>query len=135
MTGVQTCALPIYKGRLTVAIVGDGDFNMAPGVLWTAAHHKIPILYIVHNNRAYHQEVMMILRMASRRQRVHNKNVYVGTLIDNPAPDYAKIAQGYGLYAQGPVTDPKDLAAAIRRAIDVVKRGEPALIDVVSQPR
>jgi acetolactate synthase-1/2/3 large subunit len=123
------------KGRLTVSIVGDGDLNMAPGVLWTAAHHKIPILYIVHNNRAYHQEVMMILRMASRRQRVDNKNVYVGTLIDNPAPDYAKIAQGYGVYAQGPVSDPKDLTAAIKRAIDVVKRGEPALIDVVSDGR
>jgi thiamine pyrophosphate-dependent acetolactate synthase large subunit-like protein len=123
------------KGRLTVAVVGDGDFNMAPGVLWTAAHHKIPILYIVHNNRAYHQEVMMILRMASRRQRVNHKNVYVGTLIDNPAPDYAKIAQGYGLFAEGPVTDPKDLAGAIRRAMDVVKRGEPALIDVVSDGR
>jgi acetolactate synthase I/II/III large subunit len=123
------------KGRLTVAVVGDGDFNMAPGVLWTAAHHKIPILYLVHNNRAYHQEVMMILRMAARRQRVNNKNVYVGTLIDNPAPDYAKIAQGYGLYAQGPVSDPKDLAAAIRRGIEVVKKGEPALIDIVSDGR
>jgi thiamine pyrophosphate-dependent acetolactate synthase large subunit-like protein len=123
------------KGRLTIAVVGDGDFNMAPGVLWTAAHHKIPILYLVHNNRAYHQEVMMILRMAARRQRVQNKNVYVGTLIDNPAPDYAKIAQGYGLYAQGPVSDPKDLAAAIKRGIDVVKRGEPALIDIVSDGR
>ncbi|HMI95615.1 MAG TPA: thiamine pyrophosphate-dependent enzyme [Micropepsaceae bacterium] len=123
------------KGRLTVAVVGDGDFNMAPGVLWTAAHHKIPILYLVHNNRAYHQEVMMILRMAARRQRVNHKNVYVGTLIDNPAPDYAKIAQGYGLYAQGPVSDPKDLAAAIRRGIEVVKKGEPALIDIMSDGR
>ena len=123
------------KGRLTVAVVGDGDFNMAPGVLWTAAHHKIPILYIVHNNRAYHQEVMMILRMAARRQRVQNKNVYVGTLIDNPPPDYAKIAQGYGLFAESPVTDPNELAGAIRRAIEVVKRGEPALIDVVSDGR
>ena len=123
------------KGRLTVAMVGDGDFNMAPGVMWTAAHHKIPILYIVHNNRAYHQEVMMILRMASRRQRVNHKNVYVGTLIDNPAPDYAKIAQGYGLFAEGPITDPKDLAGAMRRAMDVVKRGEPALLDVVSDGR
>ncbi len=122
-------------GRTTVAIVGDGDFNMAPGVLWTAAHHKIPILYIVHNNRAYHQEVMMILRMAARRQRVQNKNVYVGTLIDNPPPDYAKIAQGYGLFAEGPVSDPKDLAGAMRRALDVVRRGEPALIDVVSDGR
>jgi thiamine pyrophosphate-dependent acetolactate synthase large subunit-like protein len=122
-------------GRLTVAVVGDGDFNMAPGVLWTAAHHKIPILYLVHNNRSYHQEVMMILRMAARRQRVQNKNVYVGTLIDNPAPDYVKIAQGYGIYAQDTVSDPKDLAAAIRRGIEVVKRGEPALIDVISDGR
>jgi acetolactate synthase I/II/III large subunit len=122
-------------GRLTVAMVGDGDLNMAPGVLWTAAHHRIPILYLVHNNRSYHQEVMMILRMASRRNRVNHKNVYVGTLIDDPAPDYAKIAQGYGLFAQGPVSDPKDLAAAIRRGIEVVKRGEPALIDVVSDGR
>ena len=123
------------KGRLTVAVVGDGDFNMAPGVLWTAAHHKIPILYIVHNNRAYHQEVMMILRMAARRQRVNNKNVYVGTLIDNPAPDYTKIAQGYGLFAEKPVLEPNELAGSIRRALDVVKRGEPALIDVVSDGR
>ncbi len=123
------------KGRLTIAVVGDGDLNMAPGVLWTAAHHRIPILYLVHNNRSYHQEVMMILKMAARRQRVNHKNIYVGTLIDDPAPDYAKIAQGYGLFAQGPVSDPKDLAAAIRRGIEVVKRGEPALIDVVSDGR
>ena len=66
---------------------------------------------------------------------MQNKNVYVGTLIDNPAPDYAKIAQGYGLYAQGPVSDPKDLAAAIKRGIEVVKKGEPALIDIVSDGR
>jgi acetolactate synthase-1/2/3 large subunit len=122
-------------GRLTVAMVGDGDLNMAPGVLWTAAHHRIPILYLVHNNRSYHQEVMMILKMAARRQRVNHPNIYVGTLIDDPAPNYAKIAEGYGLYAQGPIEDPKDLAAAIKRAIDVVKRGEPALIDIVSDGR
>ena len=122
-------------GRLTVAMVGDGDLNMAPGVLWTAAHHRIPILYLVHNNRSYHQEVMMILKMAARRSRVDHPNVYVGTLIDDPAPNYAKIAEGYGLYAQGPIEDPKDLAAAIRRAIDVVKRGEPALIDIISDGR
>jgi acetolactate synthase I/II/III large subunit len=123
------------KGLLTVTFQPDGDLLYAPGALWTAAHHKIPLLFVMHNNRAYHQEVMMILRMASRRQRVNHKNVYVGTLIDNPAPDYAKIAQGYGLYAQGPVSDPKDLAAAIKRGIEVVKKGEPALIDVVSDGR
>ena len=116
-------------------MVGDGDFNMAPGVLWTATHHKIPILYLVHNNRAYHQEVMMILKMADRRMRSNHPNLYVGTKIENPNIDYAKIAQGYGMFAEGPVSDPKDLAAAIRRGVEQVKRGEPALIDIVSDGR
>jgi len=40
-----------------------------------------------------------------------------------------------GVYAEGPVNDPKELGPAIQRAIAVVKRGEPALIDVHTQPR
>jgi hypothetical protein len=40
-----------------------------------------------------------------------------------------------GVYGQGPITDPKDLGAAIRRAVAVVKRGEPALVDIVCQGR
>jgi hypothetical protein len=40
-----------------------------------------------------------------------------------------------GLYAEGPITNPNDLGPAIKRAIAAVKRGEPALIDVVTQPR
>jgi hypothetical protein len=39
------------------------------------------------------------------------------------------------MYAEGPVTDPKELGPAIRRALDVVKRGEPALVDIHTQPR
>ena len=41
----------------------------------------------------------------------------------------------YGMYGEGPITDPKDLAPAIRRGMERVKKGEPALIDVVTQPR
>ena len=40
-----------------------------------------------------------------------------------------------GVHAQGPITNPNDLGPAIKRAIEVVKRGEPSLIDVVTQPR
>jgi len=29
----------------------DGDLMYAPGVLWTAAYHKIPLLFVMHNNR------------------------------------------------------------------------------------
>jgi len=39
------------------------------------------------------------------------------------------------VFAQGPIDNPADLGPAITRALAVVKRGEPALIDVVSQPR
>ena len=122
------------RGRLSVMIQGDGDFMYAPGVWWTAAHHKIPLLAVMHNNRAYHQEVMHLQRMAGR----HNRGITranIGTTITDPNIDYAKIAQGMGVHGQGPITDPNELGPAIRRALEVVKRGEPSLIDVVTQPR
>src|SRR6266496_3267728 len=56
-------------GRLTINIQTDGDLNYAPGVLWTAVHHKIPLLTIMHNNRAYHQELMFMQRMATWHNR------------------------------------------------------------------
>ena len=121
-------------GRLSVAIQPDGDLMVAPGTLWTAAHHSIPLLYIMHNNRAYHQEVMGIQGVANRRNRGIDR-IHIGTKIDNPNIDYAKVAQGMGVQAEGPITDPKDLAAAIKRGIEVVKKGEPALIDIVSDGR
>jgi acetolactate synthase-1/2/3 large subunit len=121
-------------GRVAVAITGDGEFNMAPHTLWTAAHHGIPYLTIIQNNRAYHQEVMHVQRMANRHNR-GLRNVPIGTTIDNPNIDYAKIAQGYGAVGIGPVSDPNDLSEAIRKGIAAVKSGQPALIDVVMQPR
>ncbi|HTA41078.1 MAG TPA: thiamine pyrophosphate-dependent enzyme [Bryobacteraceae bacterium] len=121
-------------GRLSVAIQTDGDLMYAPGVLWTAAHHRIPILSVMHNNRAYHQEVMHIQRMANRHQRGIT-NAGIGTTITDPNVDYATIARGMGVHGEGPITDPKDLAPALRRAMAVVERGEPALVDVVTQPR
>jgi acetolactate synthase-1/2/3 large subunit len=121
-------------GRLTVNIQCDGDLMYAPGILWTAAHHKIPLLYIMHNNRAYHQEVMQVQVMADRHSR-GVANCGTGTTITAPNISYAKLAESMGMYGDGPISDPKDLGPAIRRALDVVKRGEPALVDVVTQPR
>lgn len=121
-------------GRLSVVLQSDGDLMYVPGTLWTAAHHQIPLLYVVHNNRAYHQEFMYLQAMANRRMR-GIENAHVGTTLRNPFIDFATVAKGFGVYAEGPIEDPKDLGPALRRAIAVVKRGEPALIDVVSQPR
>jgi acetolactate synthase I/II/III large subunit len=121
-------------GRVTVSLNGDGDLMMSPGVLWTAAHHKIPILYVIHNNRAYHQELMHVQRIAQRNQRGIDR-AHIGTTIDNPNIDFATLAKSMGVFAEGPIDNPADLGPAIARALAVVRKGEPALIDVVSQPR
>ncbi|HUI80905.1 MAG TPA: thiamine pyrophosphate-dependent enzyme [Bryobacteraceae bacterium] len=121
-------------GRLSVNIQTDGDLNFCPGVLWTAAHHKIPELIVMHNNRGYHAEVMFVERQCS----LHNRGAeraHIGTKLWEPNIDYAKMAQAYGFYGEGPITDPKDLHAAYLRGLERVRKGEPALIDVVTQPR
>ena len=121
-------------GRLTVAFGGDGDFLFNPGTLWTAAHHRIPMLYIVHNNRAYHQEYMYLQAMAARHGRGIEK-ADIGTTIKDPNVDYATVARGMGAHGEGPVVDPNDLAPALKRAIAAVKAGQPAVVDVVTDPR
>jgi acetolactate synthase-1/2/3 large subunit len=121
-------------GRLTVNIQCDGDLNYAPGVLWTAAHHQIPMLNVMHNNRAYHEERMYLTLLGAKYDRDLGRSD-IGTALNGPDIDYASIAKGYGLYAEGPISDPKDLGPALKRAIARVKAGEPALLDVVTQPR
>ena len=121
-------------GRLTVAFGGDGDFMFAPGTLWTAAHHRIPMLYIVQNNRAYHQEYMYLTAMAARRSR-GIENADIGTTLTDPNIDFATVARGFGAHGEGPISDPKELAPALKRALAAVKSGQPALVDVVADMR
>lgn len=124
------------EGRLVVNIQNDGDLMYAPGVLWTAAHHKIPLLTVMHNNRAYHQEVMHVQRVSNWRNRgTNHDSVKIATTIDTPNIDYAKLAQSMGVAGIGPIEDPKDLAPALQNAVAIVKAGEPVLVDVVTQPR
>jgi acetolactate synthase-1/2/3 large subunit len=121
-------------GRLSISFQNDGDLMYAPGVLWTAAHHRIPLLSIMNNNRAYHQEVMHLQRMSCR----HNRDLTtapIGNVITDPNIDYAKLAQSMGWYAEGPITDPNQVGPALQRAIARVEAGEPALLDTVMQPR
>jgi acetolactate synthase I/II/III large subunit len=125
-------------GRFSVNIQSDGDLMYAPGVLWTAARHKIPQLAVMHNNRGYHQEVMHVQRMANFRSRKSNNGPDagpIGTRIENPDMDYAKLAQSMGWWAKGPIKSPAELGPALREAVKVVLAGQPALLDVWTQPR
>jgi acetolactate synthase-1/2/3 large subunit len=121
-------------GRLAVNIQCDGDLNYAPAVLWTAAHHRIPLLTVMHNNRAYHQERMYITDVAAKVKR-DVRRAGIGNDLTDPNIDYASLAKAYGVHGIGPVENPNDLGPALKRAIDVVRRGEPALVDVLTQAR
>jgi acetolactate synthase-1/2/3 large subunit len=125
-------------GRFSVCIQADGDLMYAPGVLWTAAKHKIPLLSVMHNNRGYHQEVMHIQRLSNFRNRVASLGGDmgpIGTSIENPDIEYHKLAESMGWWAKGPIKDPAELGPAIKQAVAVVKSGQPALLNVWTQPR
>jgi acetolactate synthase I/II/III large subunit len=126
------------EGRFSVNIQTDGDMMYAPGVLWTAAHHRIPMLTVMHNNRGYHQEVMHVQRLSNRRNRVASLGITagpIGTSIENPDIDYAKLAASMGWWSAGPIKDAAELGPTLKRAVEVVKSGQPALVDVWTQPR
>ena len=118
----------------TVTFQPDGDLMYAPGVLWTAAHRQIPILYVMHNNHGYHQEVMHLQRMAALHDRRPDQ-AWIGTTLRNPDIDFALLARAHGVWSEGPITDPAALGPALKRAVAVVKSGAPALVDVSCQPR
>jgi len=125
-------------GRFSVSIQSDGDLMYAPGVLWTAARHKIPLLAVMHNNRGYHQEVMHVQRLSNFRNRVASLGGDmgpIGTSIQNPDIEYHKLAESMGWWAKGPIKDPAQLGPALKEAVAVVKSGQPALVNVWTQPR
>ncbi|HLH75736.1 MAG TPA: thiamine pyrophosphate-binding protein [Candidatus Binataceae bacterium] len=120
--------------RITVSFQPDGDLMYSPGALWTAAHHRLPLMTIMFNNRAYHQEMMHLQNMASLHGRSPDR-AYIGTAITDPDIDFAKLASGLGVWSSGPVSDPAQLGQTLRAALNIVKGGHPALVDVICQPR
>jgi len=122
------------RNRIVINVQTDGDLNYAPGVLWTAVHHKLPMLTVMHNNRAWHQEFMFVEYMAGVRGRGEDR-ADIGNTLRDPYIDYTKMAAGYGMAGEGPITDPAKLSAALKRGVSAAKRGEPYMIDVITQPR
>jgi benzoylformate decarboxylase/acetolactate synthase-1/2/3 large subunit len=122
-------------GRLVVDLQPDGDLMFHLGALWIAAYHQIPMLVVMFNNRAYHNDWEHQERMA-RERGTPVENAYVGMELDGPAPDFAGVARSLGWWAEGPIEDPSQLGDALRRAVEeVVSSRRPALVDVVCRPR
>ena len=121
--------------RLVVDLQPDGDLLYDPGALWTAAAHRLPLLVVMFNNRAYFNDWNHQVDVARHRGRSLER-VDVGVAIEQPAPDFAGLARSLGWEAAGPVTEPEGIEPAVRRAATVVlEQRRPALVDVVCQHR
>ena len=102
------------------------------GALWTAAQMRLPMLIVMHNNRAYYNDWAHQIHIAEDRGRPA-ENASIGQAITDPAPDFAGLARSLGWYAEGPFESPEGVAEALRRAVREVEAGRPALIDTVTQ--
>ena len=121
------------SGRLPIAICGDGDFLMGVTAVWTAVHYKIPLLFVLANNRSFYNDELHQERMARTRNRpVENK--WIGQRMSEPEVDLAAMGRAQGAVGFGPVTKPGDLAAILEKAIAAVDAGNVAVVDVRVEP-
>jgi thiamine pyrophosphate-dependent acetolactate synthase large subunit-like protein len=116
------------SGRIAVGIVGDGDFLMANTAIWTAAHYRLPALFIVCNNRSFYNDELHQERVAKERERpVENK--WIGQKMLDPDIDLAAIARAQGAEGIGPVTKLAELEPAIARGLEAARAGRVAVVD------
>ena len=110
-------ALP---GRPVVAVVGDGSAMYSVQALWTAAHLKLPITYVILNNRSY--RILKERMVAFRGQRA-----FAGMEFHDPLIDFTAMAKSMGVEAVR-VAKPAEVDAALREAI---ASGAPRLVEVM----
>ena len=120
------------SGRVVVDIQPDGDLMFDAGALWTLAKYEIPMLIVMHNNRAYYNDWEHQLRMA-RLRGTDEAKAHIGMDLSGPAPDFATLARSMGCYGEGPIEKPEHIRPALERALAEVKKGRPALIDTITQ--
>lgn len=119
------------SGRLVVDLQPDGDLMFDASALWVATHHRIPMLVVMVNNRAYNNDWIHQKAMATERNTPQERTT-IGITIDDPAPDFATLARSFGWHSSGPITDPAHIGRAIADAIAHIETtGMPALVDIV----
>jgi acetolactate synthase-1/2/3 large subunit len=122
------------SGRIVVDIQPDGDLMFDAGALWVAAKYQIPMLVVMHNNRAYYNDWEHQLRMA-RLRGTDEARAHIGMDLSGPEPDFGALARSMGCWGEGPIDKPQDVRPALERALAEVKKGRLALIDTITQPR
>lgn len=115
-------------GRIPVGVVGDGDFLMCNTAVWTAAHYRLPALFIVCNNRSFYNDEVHQERVAKERSRPL-ENKWIGQRMIDPDIDIAAIARAQGAEGIGPVKRVQDVAPAIERGLELAQAGKVVVID------
>ena len=120
-------------GRLTIGVLGDGDYLMGVNALWTASRMEIPMMIVVADNRSYYNDEMHQERVAQARSRpVQNR--WIGQRIDDPRVDLVAMARAQGFESEDPVSTTEALAKALQRGAEVVAKGGRYFIDSVITP-
>lgn len=121
------------KNRLTIGVIGDGDYLMGVNALWTASRMEIPVMIVVADNRSYYNDEMHQERVAQMRSRpVQNR--WIGQRIDDPRVDLVAMARAQGFQSEDPVTTSEALAKALKKGAEVVAKGGRYFIDSVIRP-
>ena len=112
-----------HPDRPVVAVIGDGSAMYSIQGLWTAAHLKLGITYIIVNNRSYR-----IIK--DRLVALRKTDAFVAMDLKDPEIDYVKLAESLGLRTAR-VTKPGEIDATIKRMLADARTGAgPCLIDV-----
>ena len=119
--------------RLTIGVIGDGDYLMGVNALWTAAHFDIPVMIVVADNRSYFNDEMHQERVAQMRSRPA-QNRWIGQRIDDPRVDLVAMARAQGFDSEAPVSTTEALAKALKRGAEIVAKGGRYFIDSVIEP-
>ncbi len=106
-------------GRTVAVLTGDGAFGFNALEIDTAVRHRAPLLVVVANNGAWQLEV---------HDQQHTYGTVVGTRLQYA--DHARLARAFGAFGER-VERGAQLEAAIDRAFAAVRRGQPALLDVL----
>ena len=109
--------------RQIIAFVGDGGFIMSNQALWTAAGYRIPVTVIVCNNREYKAVKDGAVRFKGKAVA---KNHFIGSSIDRPAPDLARLAESFGV-AGHTIKKPGQIQSVLKKAL---RSGKPSVLDV-----
>jgi benzoylformate decarboxylase len=107
-------------GRPVLAVVGDGSAMYSIQGLWTAAHLKLPITYVITNNRSYR---IIKERLVSMQQ----SDRFIGMDMRDPAIDFCQLAGSMGIEAHR-ITEAQDITPALQRAL---ASGRPQLIEIM----